>query len=109
MRFLETETGFLETEMGFSTEGGVREGSWQMPEVGGMVAPKRYVHILTPGTYAGDFVWKKGPRSHHQVKDLKLRSSWIIWMGPQPSDKCPSKIWVPTPVCGPVLVQSVAY
>ena len=25
------------------------------------------------------------------IKDLKTRSSWIIWMGPNSSDKCPYK------------------
>ena len=51
----------------------------------------RSVHILTPGTYKVDLIWRRGLCGCNQVKDLKMRLSWIIWVGPNSNDKCPYK------------------
>lgn len=54
-----------------------------------MVAPKRYVHILNPEpmnmTLFGNRVFVD------DIKDLKMESSQITWVGPQSNDKCPFK------------------
>ena len=51
--------------------------------------PKRYVHVLTLELVN---VTLFGKRVFSDViKDLDMRSSWIIWMGPNSSDKCPYK------------------
>lgn len=53
-----------------------------------MVAPKRYVHVLTPGTCGCDLIWRKDLCRCNQVKDLERRSSWILQVGPKPRDEC---------------------
>lgn len=39
-----------------------------------MVPPKRYAHVLTPGTCECDIIWEKGLCRWN----VKMRSSWII-------------------------------
>ena len=51
---------------------------------------KRYVHVLTPRTREHRLIWKKGLCRCRCVKDLNVRSSWIIQMGPKASDESPS-------------------
>lgn len=55
--------------------------------MGGMVAPKRYVHILTPRTWKCDLIWKKGFAD--VIIDPEVRSSQIRQVGPKSKDKCP--------------------
>ena len=51
-----------------------------------MMAPKRYVHVWTPGTCKRDLTWKKRPL---QIKELKMLSPWIIQVGLKSNSKCP--------------------
>lgn len=46
----------------------------------------RCVHVLIPGTCDCDFFQKRGLCRCDEVKDFKVRSPWIIWVGPK---ECP--------------------
>lgn len=50
-----------------------------------MVVPKRYIHSLTPGACKCVLIWKKGLYKP-LIKTLQIRSSWIIWVGPNSND-----------------------
>lgn len=52
-----------------------------------VMAPKRYVHVWTPGTCKCDLIWKKKKRSL-QIKELKMLSPWIIQVGLKSNSKC---------------------
>lgn len=53
--------------------------------------PKRCVCILTPRTHEHYLIWKRGLCRCDEVKDLEMRSSWIIQVDPKFNDKCPYK------------------
>lgn len=56
-------------------------------------APKRYVHVIIPGTCQCDliylFIKKKDLCRCNWGRNLEMRSSWIIQAGPISNDKCP--------------------
>lgn len=55
-----------------------------------VTSPTRHIQILTPGTYNGDFVWKKGLCRCNKVQGLQVRSFWIE-VGPEFYARCPYK------------------
>ena len=52
---------------------------------------------MTPGTCGYCLIWKRGICRHNSVNTPEVRSSWIVWVGPRSSDKCPyrreEKMW----------------
>ena len=53
-----------------------------------MVAPPKTHPPRTWGYYIS---WEKGLCRSNYVKNLEMRSSWTVWVGPQCNDKYPSK------------------
>ena len=51
--------------------------------------PQIYVHVLILKTSDCDALWKKKKVFADVIRNLKIRSSWIIQMGPKSKDKCP--------------------
>lgn len=43
---------------------------------------KRFVRVLTPGTWGRDFIWKEGLCRWDNVQELLMSSSWMTWVGP---------------------------
>lgn len=41
--------------------------------------------IYPPGTCACELIWKRVFAD--VIKDLKMKSSWVMWMGPKSNDK----------------------
>lgn len=57
------------------------------PIVGGwIVAPKRYAHILLPGTCKSNLIWEKGLCRCNWIKDLKMISSWVVQEDPKSNE-----------------------
>lgn len=51
--------------------------------------PKWYAQMQGPGTCKCDLVWENDLCRWPEVKDLEMRSSWIIKMGSKSNDKRP--------------------
>ena len=49
-----------------------------------------FAYVLTPGTWGWGFIWIKRIFANI-IKDLQVRSAWMIQVSPQCSDKCPEK------------------
>lgn len=56
-----------------------------------LIGPPKYAHVMIPGVSQWDPIWTKGLFRCNKVKDPKMRSSWIMQVGPKFNGKCPHK------------------